>query len=667
MRSYFLSDVELGKKDDDHNKHAKDRGLLTARKWLPSRGPRRRSLKGVALLAVVAFLVYAFVANMPAGLGPNPLMRRPTFERVPPRPPPRVHPGHLPPSSQANPRSRAPPASSPERTYNGPVKFLELASSLHAITPTKGSMAVNKNVLFAAASLKSAATLLPIACQMGTELKNYVHFALMSRSNIDLAELQKVNGIDESCNLIFHDARTENAQISTDVRMENAVFRGFHHIHMYMHPQAIIVDASSDEEAWLNRGAQQHVKVTGNTLIELPKNSGKSLEWMTKLDSAALRTWNENHIDILISAAPGASGSLIRLLRSLSAADYTACPIPHLTIELPSDIDSSTKLFLESFSWPPPHLASPTSSHQLTLRHRIPRQAMTEEESSARFLESFWPARPKSSHVLVLSPQVELSPQFFHYLKYTLLGYKNSMGLFAISLEQPTRLLDEKELLIPRTSKGDVGDAPTPFLWQAPSSNAVLYLGEKWMDLHNFTARSLAAKQDPGSVSSLLTDKLVSKNHPSWLEHALRLARMRGYYTLYPGEETAKNLATVHSELYQLPEEYAREGNSRKFVADDATDEEVEAARKRALSETESSLAPMSLLDSLPNGGELPPLNKLPLLSWDGRKTDFVAVDESAAAYATEFRSTVGGCSTGNNEDYSAEDLLTQDLFCVKE
>lgn len=31
-----------------------------------------------------------------------------------------------------------------------------------------------------------------------------------------------------------------------------------------------------------------------------------------------------------------------------------------------------------------------------------------------RFLESFWPINPKYSHVLVLSPQVEVSPLFFH-------------------------------------------------------------------------------------------------------------------------------------------------------------------------------------------------------------------------------------------------------------
>ena len=220
MRSYFMSDVELGKKDDDHHRHSRSSsGIALApaapATWLPTRGPRRRSLKGVAFVALIVVVVYVFVKNVPADLGPNPLMRRPSFDNsalYPPgsrsQPPPGQGLGQTQqyPPSDPNSRSKPPSGSgaSSERTYNGPVKFLELASSLHAISPTKGSSAVNKNVLFAAASLRSAATLLPIACQMGGELKNYVHFALMSRSGIDLAELQKLNGIDGSCHLIFH-------------------------------------------------------------------------------------------------------------------------------------------------------------------------------------------------------------------------------------------------------------------------------------------------------------------------------------------------------------------------------------------------------------------------------------------------------------------------------
>jgi len=124
--------------------------------------------------------------------------------------------------------------------------------------------------------------------------------------------------------------------------------------------------------------------------------------------------WNKFHVDILIHASPGASGNLIRLLKSLSAADYTSCAIPHLTIELPHDVDAPTQEFLKSFKWPPAHIDNPSNLNQLSLRHRIARWSLNEEESSIRFLESFWPAVPQDSHVLVLSPQLELSPQFYH-------------------------------------------------------------------------------------------------------------------------------------------------------------------------------------------------------------------------------------------------------------
>lgn len=102
------------------------------------------------------------------------------------------------------------------------------------------------------------------------------------------------------------------------------------------------------------------------------------------------------------------------MLKSLSAADFSAGSTPHLTIELPHGIDRATTEFLKMFQWPPkrPNLSSPP--RQLTLRHRIPRSRLTEEESSVHFLESFWPSNPKYSHVLVLSPQAQLSRQFFH-------------------------------------------------------------------------------------------------------------------------------------------------------------------------------------------------------------------------------------------------------------
>jgi hypothetical protein len=201
MSSIFLSDEELGKKDDDH-KPAKLPTIRPQSYWAPSRPSPRKTIKRVALAIAIGFAVYLFVHNIPTDL-PQRDHRRPIYkhwedESLDPfklpqtksKPPPPGHGGHeIQPAAQ---------------TYSGPVKFVNLAESLYAISGTRGGSFMNKNVLFAASSLKSAAALLPIACQMGSELRSYVHFALASRSEIDIDELRAVNGIDESCHVIFH-------------------------------------------------------------------------------------------------------------------------------------------------------------------------------------------------------------------------------------------------------------------------------------------------------------------------------------------------------------------------------------------------------------------------------------------------------------------------------
>lgn len=404
--------------------------------------------------------------------------------------------------------------------------------------------------------------------------------------------------------------------------------------------------------------------------------------------------WNKQHIDILICANTGGSGSLIRLLRSLSMADYSSSSVPHVTIELPHDIDPPTKHFLESFEWPPVHAHGPPNAHYLSLRHRIPLHRVSEEESASRFLESFWPANPKDSHVLVLSPNVELSPQFFHCkvavflcggksmlirtisdLRYSLMEYKYSTAsrmqnwgarLMGISLEQPlTPLSGGKTLDAPRQTMGGKADVPIPFLWQAPASSAMLFMGDKWVELHDFVSRSLEAQHRLDSTPALLSEKLVSTQHPSWLEHALRLSRLRGYWTVYPGEETAKSLATVHNELHHAPEEYADEKTPKPALADDADDKEVDEVMRRYKAGTETTLAPFSLLQSLPKNGALEPFADMVLLAWDGKKTDIQGLDLQVSDYRTEFKKQVGGCT--GEDPRKLVGLSARDLFCATE
>lgn len=103
------------------------------------------------------------------------------------------------------------------RDYDGPVRFLELAETLQAIGATKGSQQVNKNILFMASSLKSADILLPIACQMGRELRAYIHFALISRVEMPIKQLAEINGIGDDCHILFHGMRILVRSKSTHV------------------------------------------------------------------------------------------------------------------------------------------------------------------------------------------------------------------------------------------------------------------------------------------------------------------------------------------------------------------------------------------------------------------------------------------------------------------
>lgn len=245
MSSFFLSDEELGKKDDDH-KPAVLPTIRSQQHWTPARPSPRKTLKRLALAVLIGFVVYIFIHNIPTDL-PIRDRRRPVYnhgdsEIIDPLQPPKK-------KSRPPPPSRGGDGPDPlAQQYSGPLKFMNLAESLHAIAGTRGGFLINKNVLFTASSLKSAAALLPIACQMGSELRSYVHFALMSRSEIDIDELKALNGVDESCHVIFHgrhtllplskpcqakqdptnalvDARPDYPAVSTEDRLANAAAR----------------------------------------------------------------------------------------------------------------------------------------------------------------------------------------------------------------------------------------------------------------------------------------------------------------------------------------------------------------------------------------------------------------------------------------------------------
>lgn len=222
-------DEELAKKDDDLGlpKHAKQQQQQQhGGQWQAVHPPRRGLvLRLVVYLVVLGVLLFILIRTITAGddaSSPSPLDRDPFRHDFPgaydsptrgrPPPPPLDAEPKLRPKSNPVAESKTKPktpaaghdALDEPKSYNGPIKFYELAASLRAISSTGGTSVTNRNVLFAAASLKSAATLLPMACRMAYEKTTYVHFAFIGRSTISLKELLQVNGIDRTCPMMMH-------------------------------------------------------------------------------------------------------------------------------------------------------------------------------------------------------------------------------------------------------------------------------------------------------------------------------------------------------------------------------------------------------------------------------------------------------------------------------
>ncbi|OBS19330.1 hypothetical protein FPOA_11054 [Fusarium poae] len=642
---FWVGDEEMAnKKDDDlgapgHHYQSRAGGHWQATPRAPRRSSVGRLISYLVFVSILFFIAYNLLSSPSSGLANT------TSERS-------AQSGHK--------QDRV--------YYQGPLKFPELAETLRSIQGTGGSYERNKNILFTASSIISANTLLPMACNMASQDKNYVHFALMGRNEISIKELLQINGIDESCKIYTHDARTDYASTSSEMRLKLATLRAFYYINNFMHPQAIIVDSTFAEDDYFLKAARDQIPGTKSALIELPDRPEIRLAWISKLDALALSAWNKVHFDILVQAPPVGTANLQRLLTSLHRADKSAITIPQLTIELPPVVEKPLAGFLSGFQWPSKASGELPQSQMLSLRHRISTRKMDEEESSVRFLESFWPSKPLQNHVLVLAPHAEVSPQFFNYVKYNLLHslYSHSSilqdwneNIMGISFQSPQTLLDDTTpLTVPVADAKGEKDGASPFFWQAPTSDAVLFMGDKWVELHGYVSRLLEKQQTRTDTPAFLAKKNTSKKHPAWLEYVLQLSQLRGYVTLYPRPETAATILGTHSDLPNRPEEYLGEetGNKEGGEADEATSRFDPAS-------------PIDMLATLPREGDLLSLGDLPLISWSGKPTSLEELEMSSSELTKVFRQEIGECppSVISDEDEFGRPQRNpdaSDLFC---
>ncbi|KAF2103585.1 hypothetical protein NA57DRAFT_64065 [Rhizodiscina lignyota] len=679
-------DEELGKRDDSYYKWHRRRTSGSLSSWNPLRYRKRRLLATCVVLLAVYLLFRMLRVDIlmsPAFPSSSDTAENESDYGYTPGGPP-VQPSGAPPKRELD---RANPAS--KHYYNEVIKFYKLGASLHRISRTMGYRPNNHNILFAASSLQSVANLLPVACEMRRWDRNHVHVALFGRDDLSIEEIQEVNGVDkDTCDIFWHDARPDYAEYSTDLRAETGAVFAFKSINDFMHPQVLITDQLEQEDVFFQHSVKKAVQGQGHPLIQIPEGGVDKLMWMTRLDSESLKAWHKVSVDILVHAPPDSIGSLRRLMQSLSEADYTGLNYPRLIVELPAEVDYMTKFFLDELKWPPKQHDVLSHSNSLIIRHRIPSKKISAEEATVRFAESFYPTHADDSHVLVICPQAQVSPLYFQYLMYNILEYKYSRyqadgvsSLLGLSLDVPSTSLDGSASFVPPSTKDlpsgnpykEPQDSPIPFLWEAPSSGAALYFGDKWIEIQSFLTNRIDARKKHHPKK-----KEVSAAFPAWVEYFLELIRARSYAMLYPGLESGESLVIVHEESFHVPEEFTEptetpatrpaESDLEAFVTPatfpTSRDDYDASEEERPL--LTSSARPLHQV--LPFDADLPGLRLIPYLSSSGEKTSVANAARIAEAYADHFRREVGGCIDDANfkKGWKKRGVKgsAKDLFC---
>ncbi|KAI9883428.1 MAG: hypothetical protein M1823_004802 [Watsoniomyces obsoletus] len=666
LQRRFGVDEELGKRDDDRKPTRPRQPSIQL--WLLAPRFRRRRFLSVGALFLLAFVLFTIASRAPKDGQYRVSSRRTSFSFRDMLP---VSSGTV---STTPPAHDETDAEEAIHYHNGPITLPRLAMSLARASTWRGYHADNRNVLFASGTLKSMTALVPLACEMARWRRSDVHFAYMGRDDVALHDILTVNGVKGECGVNWHDARPDHSTYSSNARMRGSVHDSLQYLHEFIHPQALLIEQSGREDPNLLDVISWKAKALSVPVISLPDNAVESMMWITRLGSASLNAWNKAEVEILIHVPERSSGGLIRLLKSLASANYISSFAPRITIELPVKIDAPLDGFLKTFKWPPSSAAGHQNANRLSLRHRL-----HPKKTSIAFIESFYPHN-SDTHLLVLSPQAEVSPHFYHYLKYTILEYKYSAygtgsrhNLLGISLDSPIRYInDTAPFILP--SPAEKGPNPSYFLWQAPNPDATLYFGDKWLELHDFVRRRFEAQQFSKKPP---IERRLNKRFPKWMEYLLELSRARDYHLLYPHFGPENALVTIHNELYRSPP--STEDKSDAVGSTEKEGRDVDGGTYLSTSHEPRETRVknhMSLLTMLPsdNYGDLPEMQDLMVLSYNGHLSSRKESVQAASLFAEQFRRDIGGCPEKmlpmkheKHKSAEAEEVegSTVDLFCL--
>lgn len=323
--------------------------------------------------------------------------------------------------------------------------------------------------------------------------------------------------------------------------------------------------------------------------------------------------------------------ALSRLFQSADRSYYLGDKID-LVVHLEQSSDAATRMLVNGLKW---------RHGTKILRHRIRKGGLM-----PAIVESWYPASD-DEYAVLLEDDVEVSPLFYVWAKYSILQYRYHQSkenddlrqrLYGVSLYSPRNL--ELHPAGRRPFHPDhvlVNHFPPrmPYVSQVPCSWGAVYFPEHWREFHQYlTARLADLDQPPKRLNITVPDSRSERWKKSWKKYFIELVYLRAYVMLYPNFQEFESFSTNHLE----------------------TGTHVKSTTKRN-NAIHSFLVPLmqrdTILAQLPNHRLPSEFQDLPVLDLWGYLRTHDALDTTAA----QWHARVSTCER-QQKNFDASDLL---------
>ncbi|KAL0073700.1 hypothetical protein J3Q64DRAFT_1745221 [Phycomyces blakesleeanus] len=465
-----------------------------------------------------------------------------------------------------------------------------------------------QTVLFLVDGPIQAAALQPLICRF----PDVVHVAVTGKAGQLSGETLAETLAKDGCSATVHDLNVDHTdRLSIDLTTRLARYMSLLRPRVVLHVRDTIFDEN----------LQILERVDKTTVISLPSLEIEHALWIADLSLEALQQWHKIQMDIII-ITDRRSQSLHRLLESANDANYLGDQVG-LVIHMEQTADETTHELVNDYTW---------RQGSKTLRHRIQKGGLM-----PAIVESWYPNN-NHNYAVLLEDDIEVSPLFYCWAKYTILKYRyeqSSPHLYGISLYSPTTLELLPEGRRPFHLQEAIAGYPAniPYLSQVPCSWGAVYFPEHWREFHSYLTGRLEDLALPVSQYNITVPNCRSEHwSKSWKKYYIELAYLRAYVMLYPNYKDFESFSTNHLEI----------GTHIKTVN----------SKSKLDSFQVSLMINDTLLEQLPNH-RLPIYDSLPTLTLWGKLMSHEEMDHIAA----EWHKSISACPR-DPLSYDTQDIL---------